>query len=79
VAQFAIDREKPLTVMPSLRRAQDDRHVMLKTLGTPYAQGRRVDWAGMYCASTCPSVAPRHRRLLRALIRICGSVKGLIR
>jgi acyl transferase domain-containing protein/acyl carrier protein len=35
-------------VLPSLRRAEDEREMMFRSLGTLYVQGVEVDWAKLY-------------------------------
>ena len=36
------------TVLPSIRRQEDERAAMLRSLGALYAAGRSVDWASLY-------------------------------
>ncbi len=50
IAEVGAGRGTPLTVMPSLRRGEHDRRVMLQTLGALCVQGQRVDWTGVYPA-----------------------------
>jgi myxalamid-type polyketide synthase MxaE and MxaD len=47
------------TVLPSLRRAEDERTVLLSSLGSLYAQGSSVDWRGLFPqgGKCIPSVA----------------------
>jgi NADPH:quinone reductase-like Zn-dependent oxidoreductase/aryl carrier-like protein len=49
-------RGKRATVLPSLRRQEDERSTMLLTLGTLHALGHAVDWSG---------VLPEPRRFVR--------------
>jgi 1-acyl-sn-glycerol-3-phosphate acyltransferase len=35
-------------VLPTLRRMEDERHVMLRSLAALYSRGRSVDWSGVY-------------------------------
>ncbi len=47
---------KNATVLPSLRRHEDERAAMLRSLGAVYALGQPIDWCALY---------PRPRRLIR--------------
>ena len=40
-------------VLPTLRRDEDERPVMLSSLATLYARGRRIDWSGVYPSGSC--------------------------
>jgi amino acid adenylation domain-containing protein len=39
--------------LPTLRRQEEERAVMLRTLAALYAQGRSMSWAGLYPTGTC--------------------------
>jgi amino acid adenylation domain-containing protein len=40
-------------VLPSLRRGEDERATMLRTLGELHVRGRDVDWSGLYPGGAC--------------------------
>jgi acyl transferase domain-containing protein/acyl carrier protein len=48
IAESASTRNQTGTVMPSLRRNDDDRSVLLGSLGGLYAAGHAVDWSKLY-------------------------------
>ncbi|WP_435103793.1 amino acid adenylation domain-containing protein [Arhodomonas sp. AD133] len=47
------ERGKIGDVLPTLRRQEDERQIMLGSLATLYARGRGVDWSGLYPTGTC--------------------------
>nr|VFK08633.1 MAG: amino acid adenylation domain-containing protein [Candidatus Kentron sp. LPFa]VFK24870.1 MAG: amino acid adenylation domain-containing protein [Candidatus Kentron sp. LPFa] len=52
------DRQsEPPALLPSLRRGRDDWAVLLGSLGRLYAQGREVDWRGLYAGQPWRKVA----------------------
>jgi acyl transferase domain-containing protein len=53
IAETGAERGQDVTVLPSLRRGEDDRRVMLGTLRALYAGGLAIDWAGVYPEGTC--------------------------
>ena len=52
--------DRPVTVLPSLRQREDDRAVMMKSLGALYAIGRDVRWAALYGEQTPHIDLPRY-------------------
>nr|VFK12477.1 MAG: amino acid adenylation domain-containing protein [Candidatus Kentron sp. LPFa] len=48
---------EPPALLPSLRRGRDDWAVLLGSLGKLYAQGREVDWRGLYAGQPWRKVA----------------------
>jgi len=52
IAECGAARGAALTLLPSLRRGDDDRRVMLASLAALYAGGTDVDWAGVYPTGT---------------------------
>ena len=53
IAEAGHERQEPPIVLPSLRRDEDARRVMLETLGALYVHGRRVEWPGVYPGGAC--------------------------
>jgi amino acid adenylation domain-containing protein len=46
-------RDASVDILPTLRRTENDRTVMLRTLGALHVRGRPVDWSGVYPAGAC--------------------------
>ena len=46
-------RKKNAAVLPTLRRMEDERLVMLRSVAALYARGRQVSWSGIYHSGNC--------------------------
>jgi len=46
-------RKKNAAVLPTLRRMEDERLVMLRSVAALYARGRQVSWSGIYDNGNC--------------------------
>jgi 1-acyl-sn-glycerol-3-phosphate acyltransferase len=46
-------RKKNAAVFPTLRRMEDERLVMLRSVAELYARGRQVSWSGIYHSGNC--------------------------
>ena len=53
IAETMVDLGRNPAVFPTMRRDEDDRRVMLRTLGALHVQGRPVDWSGVYPEGRC--------------------------
>jgi 1-acyl-sn-glycerol-3-phosphate acyltransferase len=47
VRECLVARDAAGTVLPSIRRLEDEREAMLRSLGALYATGREIDWDGL--------------------------------
>ena len=47
VSECLTARSKSVVILPSLRRKEDERRVLLRSLAAIYGRGRRVDWSGV--------------------------------
>ena len=53
IGEVGAEHGKSVTVLPSLRRGEDDRRVMLETFGALHVRGLPVDWSGVYPEGAC--------------------------
>lgn len=48
VAEGIAARGRQGTVLPTIRRKEDERRVLLRSIGALYERGRSIEWAGLY-------------------------------
>ena len=48
LSETAAERDATATTVPSLRRGEDERETMLRSLAALHVRGRTIDWAGVY-------------------------------
>jgi amino acid adenylation domain-containing protein/non-ribosomal peptide synthase protein (TIGR01720 family) len=60
IAQLLRSRDRSGLVLPSLRRGEDDRSVVLGSLGTLYGQGHEVQWHTLYPTRTAQVALPSY-------------------
>jgi acyl transferase domain-containing protein/NADPH:quinone reductase-like Zn-dependent oxidoreductase len=53
ISAVAAERGVTASVLPSLRRDEDDQEVLARTLAALHVRGRGVDWEALYPAGTC--------------------------
>ncbi|WP_290652049.1 beta-ketoacyl synthase N-terminal-like domain-containing protein, partial [Aquisalimonas sp.] len=58
ISECIAERGAAATVLPSLRREEDERRVMLQTLASLHVRGRSVDWTGLYPTGACVALPP---------------------
>ena len=65
ISECGAERSTTVTVLPSLRRGEDDRRVMLRSLGALYTHGHAPDVIGLYPEGSyvpLPTYAWQHER-----------------
>lgn len=54
IGECATVEARDVTVLPTLRRSEDERHALLRTLAALHVQGRAIDWSGVFAqGGTC--------------------------